>query len=328
MKIYIVRTLSRISATALILVFLITAASAQNMFRKMNDFDGDGKTDFAVTRREGNSKIWYIWQSRDGFKAFLWGLPFDTNATGDYDGDGKTDIAVFRPVNFPPLIHYFWIWNSGSNNFTQVGFENVIPANAPMQQDYNGDGKTDPAVWIGTFIEPPGSAVTYVYAKYSGTTGNTQFQIPERQVPIRLGDMTGDGRADNVHSFQDPPLSNNGGVNISDIVTGATRFVRFGIPGDRFIPGDFDGDGIGDLAIWRSSDGSWWWIRSSDSTVRVANWGISGDIPVPGDYDGDGKTDLAIWRPGTDQAYYWVYGSQNGISVVAWGLSTDTIVQP
>ena len=55
-----------------------------------------------------------------------------------------------------------------------------------MQQDYNGDGKTDPAVWIGSFIEPPQSAITNVYVQYSGTTGGLQFQIPPRQFPIDL----------------------------------------------------------------------------------------------------------------------------------------------
>ncbi len=297
------------------------------MFRKMNDFDGDGKTDFVVTRREGNSKVWYIWQSRDGFKAFVWGIDSDMEAPGDFDGDGKTDMAVFRPVNFPPIIHYFWIWNSGSNSLTQVGFENVVPAVAPMQQDYNGDGKTDPATWVTNFSEPPSTNPTNVYIKYSGMPTGTQFQVPNQAVPYRAGDMTGDGRADKVH-YKFDNQTNNYVVTITDIVTDAPRVVPFGKTGDRFIPGDFDGDGTGDVAIWRSSDGNWWWLRSSDNTVRAATWGVNGDKPVPGDYDGDGKTDLAVWRAGSGQSYYWINGSQNGISVAAWGIPTDTAVQP
>jgi hypothetical protein len=327
MQSYVGRVYVRLLGVTFIIIILATTHFSQNMFRKMNDFDGDGKTDFAVTRREGDSKVWYIRQSRDGFKAFRWGVSGDMDAPGDYDGDGKTDVAVFRPVNFPPIIHYFWIWNSGSNNFTQVGFENVVPAVAPMQQDYNGDGKTDPAVWISSFSEPPSTAPTNVYAKYSGTNGGTQFQIPNQAVPFRGGDMTGDGRADAVH-YKFDNQGNNYALTISDIVTGAPRVVPFGKTGDRFIPGDFDGDGIGDVAIWRSSDGNWWWLRSSDNTVRAATWGVSGDRPVPGDYDGDGKTDLAIWRRDSTQAYYWIYGSQNGVSVVSWGISTDSIVEP
>ena len=161
-----------------------------------------------------------------------------------------------------------------------------------MQQDYNGDGKTDPAIWAGRFNL---GYITNVLVQYSGTNGGTTLQVPERQSPYRAGDMTGDGRSDNVYRVYDTQFINHM-VTISDIATGASRSVSFGKSGDSFIPGDFDGDGIGDVAIWRSSDGNWWWVRSSDNTVRAANWGVSGDIPIPGDYDGDGITDLAVWR--------------------------------
>ncbi len=293
----------------------------------MNDFDGDGKADFAVTRSEGGYKVWYIRQSRDGFKAFQWGVSGDLNAPGDYDGDGKTDFAIWRGQNFPDpiLVPRFWIWNSGSSNVTQVNFDNILRVNGTMQQDYNGDGKTDPAVLIGNILEPPGSGDTSVFGKYSGTAGTVQFGIPPYSFPIRAGDMTGDGRADSVYiSYNRNPFV----VNITNIATGASSSIQFGRSEDRYVTADFDGDGIGDLAIFRTSNGDWWWIRSSDNTVQVTNWGVNGDTPVPADYDGDGKTDVAIWRPGSGQAYYWVYGSQNGISVIPWGLSTDTIVQP
>ncbi|HVE57010.1 MAG TPA: VCBS repeat-containing protein [Pyrinomonadaceae bacterium] len=101
MQSYIEQVYVRLLGLGLIIIVFAITGFSLNMFRKMNDFDGDGKTDFAVTRREGNSKIWYVWQSRDGFKAFQWGVSSDLNATGDYDGDGKTDIAVFRHRCFP-----------------------------------------------------------------------------------------------------------------------------------------------------------------------------------------------------------------------------------
>jgi hypothetical protein len=330
MQCYIERSFVRLSGFGLLVIVFAITGFSQNMFRKMNDFDGDGKADFAVVRNEGDFqagiyKVWYIWQSRDGFKAFRWGLSSDANAPGDYDGDGKTDIAIFRPENFPPRIPYFWIWNSGSNDFTQVGFDNIFRVNAVMQQDYNGDGKTDPAVLIGNVLEPPGSGNTSVYGRYSGTAGTVQFGVPPYSFPVRAGDMTGDGRADNVYvSYTQNPNV----VSITNIATGTSSSLQFGRSDDRYVGADFDGDSIGDLAVFRSSSGDWWWIRSSDSTVQVVNWGISGDTPVPADYDGDGKTDLAIWRPGSGQAYFWVNGSQNGIGAVPWGLSTDVVVVP
>lgn len=61
---------------SLITVFIVPASSvgAQNMFRKVNDFDGDGRADYAVTRNENGYKYWYIWQTTEGFKVKHWGL--------------------------------------------------------------------------------------------------------------------------------------------------------------------------------------------------------------------------------------------------------------
>lgn len=66
--------------------------------------------------------------------------------------------------------------------------------------------------------------------------------------------------------------------------------------GDIPIPGDYNGDGKTDMAVFRSSNGEWW-ILYSGGGYGAASWGVAGDIPVPGDYDGDGTTDIAVVRP-------------------------------
>lgn len=61
------------------------------------DFDGDGRTDFAVFRQVSTNGVWYILRSsNNSFSAVNWGFNTDKPTPGDYDGDGRTDIAVYR----------------------------------------------------------------------------------------------------------------------------------------------------------------------------------------------------------------------------------------
>ncbi len=89
-----------------------------------------------------------------------------------------------------------------------------------------------------------------------------------------------------------------------------------------FDAADFDGDGAGDLALWRSSDASW---RVRD--VSLVYYGLATDIPVTGDYNGDGGADYAVWRPLTGR--WWVRGLYTNSTPLAnfyFGTSGDVPV--
>ena len=67
--------------------------------------------------------------------------------------------------------------------------------------------------------------------------------------------------------------------------------VYFGQINDRAVPGDYDGDATTDIGIFRGATGLWA-IRGLSRTF----FGAAGDLPVPGDYDGDGKAEIGIFR--------------------------------
>ncbi len=88
------------------------------------------------------------------------------------------------------------------------------------------------------------------------------------------------------------------------------------------MPGDYTGDGIADIALWRPSTGGWFILRSEDLSFFSVPFGLNTDIPAPGDYDGDGKIDLAVFRP--SNAVWYILQSQSGnVSFQQFGLNGD-----
>lgn len=90
------------------------------------------------------------------------------------------------------------------------------------------------------------------------------------------------------------------------------------------LPGDYDGDGRADLALFRPSSATWFVdVNRNGGTDLQRVYGASGDVPVPGDYDGDGRFDFAVHRPSS--ARWFVDVDRNGGTdfSVAFGAPGD-----
>jgi hypothetical protein len=88
-----------------------------------------------------------------------------------------------------------------------------------------------------------------------------------------------------------------------------------GFVGDHPVPGDYDGDGVTERAVFRPSVGAWY-IEGQEPVF----FGFASDVPVPADYDGDGVTERAVFRPSVGAWYI------EGQEPVFFGFASDVPV--
>lgn len=96
----------------------------------------------------------------------------------------------------------------------------------------------------------------------------------------------------------------DGMVTLKTIATGKSVAFRWGgTYGFILVPGDYDGDGRDEIALYNRNDFTWYWRHAQDGLLSSAKFGTKTGIPVPWDYNHDGRLELAYWEPGEDNIY-------------------------
>ncbi len=322
----------------------VTTDGVAVLNRANADFNGDGKTDFAITRDTNTpsaekatlasgpgsiQKYWYInYTGTPTTSVVAWGLQNDNVVPEDFDGDGKDDIAIWR--SGPATTAAFYILQSGSSTvrieaFGQSGDDSKIVG------DYDGDGKAD----LATFRCPsvtPGQCIFFyrgslnnpngnvAYIPWGFGTSNTVFPFP--------GDFDGDGKLDFCIRRD---VGGSGQFILRRSTDSGVEYIDWGLASDALIPGDWDGDNKADFCVVRFvGNQGHWYILERDGGGTGANPIIFGDPTQDsgawGDYDGDGKQDIAVWRPSADptMCYFYIRQSSNGALLVQeWGQMGD-----
>jgi Salmonella virulence plasmid 65kDa B protein/FG-GAP-like repeat/Insecticide toxin TcdB middle/N-terminal region len=272
----------------------------------VGDFNGDGRTDFAmIGGNNGNALNVYLSNGDGTFSLHASTLPIAyggpptgkyTPITGDFNGDGKTDFAFIAGYTDVYL-------SNGDGTFTFYETSNEgnygFPPTAnwtPISGDFNGDGKTDFAFIGGTSLHVLLSNGDGTFTPVVSTVGNYGSPPSAHWTPIG-GDFNGDGRADfamlSGTSLQ-VYLSNGDGTFSLNVTTVG----NYGSPPSAnwtLIGGDFNGDGTSDFAF--ASNGG-------TSLNVFLNNGPPGDR-VTSIATGLGATTAITYQPLTNSCCYW-----------------------
>ncbi len=244
---------------------------------------------------------------RSGISAFL-------------DSDNRKDFLFCSKKSTKPEI----IWSNTKNNecfweymINQSGdhWAFAIIGNTTWGSQY-GNGILQLLFWDGVFgnnIDKIGDAHFYSKDSYAGDFRNPPFygltlfgdpatKLNYIQVPFTFDscDFNGDGTSDyGVFHY----YNNAGYWLIKDLWNNVVvNNVAFGSWTDIPVSGDYNGDGITDLAVYKRSpdeNGNNWLIdinRDGNSDIAVS-FGMDGDYPIPADYNGDGTTDISCFSP-------------------------------
>jgi hypothetical protein len=284
----------------------------------VGDFNGDGIPDLAVVNRNDNShgdpgSVSVLLGQGDGsFQApvnYAVGPSPRAVAVGDFNGDGSLDLVVANfGESFGAGSSVSVLLGNGDGSFQSAqDFPTQGGSTSVAVGDFNGDGSLDLAVGNAGNL-----SVSVLLGNGDGTFQTANDYAQEgRPLSVTVGDFNGDGIPDlavaNSHLFGGSPgvsvLLGNGDGSFQP----AGNYSVGGSPTSVAV-GDFNGDGIPDLAVATSaqfggSSGVSVLLGNGDGSFQPAqnfSAGIDPGSVAVGDFNGDGIPDLAVANYGSN----------------------------
>ncbi len=209
---------------------------------------------------------------------------------GDFNGDGTFEVGIFKDGRWYIDLNDNGVWDEG-DLWAKLGHRGDLPVTG----DWDGDGKTDIGIYGPAWLRDPRAI-----ANEPGLPDPDNMNAPSTR--IFRGHRT-------ARPWATAKLKLTAtGKQREDVID---HVFLYGTPGDHPVVGDWNGDGIDTIAVFRDGrwhrdvdgDGKW-----TNSDVQE-NFGQKGDVPVVGDFNGDGIEELGVYRHGT----WYIDTNGNGV---------------